>query len=157
MSYIINKTNGSVLTEIVDGTVDQTATDLTLIGKNASSYGEAFNENFVHMLENFANTSSPNNPIEGQLWYDTYENRLKVYNGTAWVVSGGSIVSASIPSSISQGDIWIDSLRKQLYFNIGGGETVLAGPAWSALQGITGFEVTDLLLVISYNVEYTIS
>ena len=41
MSYIINKTDGSVLTEIVDGTVDQTATDLTLVGKNASSYGES--------------------------------------------------------------------------------------------------------------------
>jgi hypothetical protein len=145
MSYIINKTDGSVLTEVVDGTVDQTATDLTLIGKNASSYGEAFNENFVRLLENFSNTSAPNNPIQGQLWYDTYENRLKVYNGTAWVVSGGSIVSSSIPSSISQGDIWIDSSRKQLYFNVGGGETVLAGPAWSALQGITGFEVLDIL------------
>lgn len=145
MSYIINKTDGSVLTEVVDGTVDQTATDLTLIGKNSSSYGESFNENFVHLLENFANTSSPNNPIQGQLWFDTYENRLKVYNGTAWVVSGGSIVSNSIPSSISQGDLWIDSLRKQLYFNIGGGETVLAGPAWTAQQGITGFEVSDIL------------
>ena len=57
MSYIINKTDGSILTEIVDGTVDQTATDLTLVGKNSSSYGESFNENFVHLLENFANTN----------------------------------------------------------------------------------------------------
>jgi hypothetical protein len=145
MSYIINKTDGSVLTEVVDGTVDQTATDLTLIGKNASSYGEAFNENFIKLLENFSNTNSPNNPIQGQLWYDTYESRLKVYTGTAWVVSGGSIVSTTIPSSISQGDLWVDSRRKQLYFNIGGGETILAGPAWTSLQGITGFEVLDVL------------
>ena len=84
MSYIINKTDGSVLTEIVDGTVDQTATDLTLIGKNASSYGEAFNENFIRILENFANTSSPNNPIQGQLWFDTGENRLKIY-ALVWI------------------------------------------------------------------------
>lgn len=145
MSYIINKTDGSVLTEVVDGTIDQTATDLTLIGKNASSYGEAFNENFVRLLENFSNTSAPNNPIQGQLWFDTYEGRLKVYNGTAWVVSGGSIVASSKPSSLSQGDIWIDSNRKQMFFDIGGGETILAGPAWSALQGITGFEVIDVL------------
>jgi len=143
MSYIINKTDGSVLTEIVDGTVDQTATDLTLVGKNASSYGESFNENFVHLLENFANTSAPNNPIQGQLWFDTSENRLKIYDGAGFRVSGGSIVSNTIPSTIGQGDIWIDSRRKQLYFN-DGVSTILAGPAWSTFQGITGCEVIDI-------------
>lgn len=143
MSYIINKTDGSVLTEVVDGTVDQTATDLTLVGKNASSYGEAFNENFIHLLENFANTSSPNNPIQGQLWFDTGENRLKIYDGSGFKVSGGSIVSNTIPSTIGQGDIWIDSRRKQLYFN-DGVSTILAGPAWSTFQGITGAEVVDI-------------
>lgn len=143
MSYIINKTDGSVLTEIVDGTVDQTATDLTLVGKNASSYGEAFNENFVHLLENFANTSAPNNPIQGQLWFDTSENRLKIYDGAGFRVSGGSIVANTIPSTIGQGDIWIDSRRKQLYFN-DGVSTILAGPAWSTFQGITGCEVVDV-------------
>ena len=66
MSYIINKTDGSVLTEIVDGTIDQVSTDLTLIGKNSSAYGELFNENFVHILENFASTSSPSKPVLGQ-------------------------------------------------------------------------------------------
>ena len=40
MSYIINKTDGSVLTEITDGNIDQVATDITLIGKSASAYGE---------------------------------------------------------------------------------------------------------------------
>jgi hypothetical protein len=143
MSYIINKTDGSVLTEIVDGTVDQTATDLTLVGKNASSYGEAFNENFVHLLENFANTSAPNNPIQGQLWFDTSESRLKIYDGAGFKVSGGSIVSNTIPSTIGQGDIWIDSRRKQLYFN-DGVSTILAGPPYSTFQGITGCEVVDI-------------
>ena len=143
MSYIINKTDGSVLTEIVDGTVDQTATDITLVGKNASSYGEAFNENFIHLLENFANTSAPNNPIQGQLWFDTSESRLKIYDGSGFKVSGGSIVSNTIPSTIGQGDIWVDSRRKQLYFN-DGVSTILAGPAWSTFQGITGCEVIDI-------------
>lgn len=144
MSYTINKTDGSVLTEITDGTVDQTATDLTLIGKNASSYGEFFNENLIKLLENFANTSQPNNPIAGQLWFDTSENRLKVYDGNGFKVSGGTIVSASIPSSIGQGDIWIDSTNQQMYFN-DGNATVLVGPLFSSSQTYSGFQVLDVV------------
>jgi hypothetical protein len=143
MSYIINKTDGSVLTEIVDGTIDQVSTDITLIGKNSTSYGEFFNENLVHLLENFANTSAPNNPIAGQLWFDTTENRLKVYDGSGFKVSGGTVVS-TIPPSLTQGDIWIDSFRQQLYF-YDGQATLLAGPGYTAQQGITGFSVTDIV------------
>jgi hypothetical protein len=143
MSYIINKTDGSILTEIIDGTIDQTATDLTLIGKNASTYGEFLNEDLVHLLENFANTTAPNNPIAGQLWFDTSENRLKIYDGAGFKVSGGTVVSNSVPI-LTQGDIWIDSARQQLYFN-DGVATLLAGPGYTAQQGITGFSVVDVI------------
>ena len=143
MSYIINKTDGSRLTEIVDGTVDH-STDLTLLGKNSSSYGEFFNENLVYLLENFSNTTAPNNPITGQLWYDTSEGRLKIYDGTLFKVSGGTIVSNIVPSSISSGDLWVDSYRQQLYFN-DGVSTILAGPGYSYQQGISGCQTVDVL------------
>jgi hypothetical protein len=144
MSYTINLTNGSTLTQIVDGTFDQTATNLTLIGKNTSSYGQFIDENFVYLLENFANSSQPSKPVVGQLWFDTSENRLKVYNGIEFTVTGGTIVANSLPGTLSQGDLWIDSFREQLYFN-DGKNTVLAGPVYSAQQGISGFKIIDIL------------
>ena len=70
MAYTVNKTSGALLATVSDGTIDN-STDLTFIGKNYSGYGELLNENFVKLLENFANTSAPSSPIAGQIWWDT--------------------------------------------------------------------------------------
>ena len=79
MAYNINKTDGTILTTVPDGQVDSFSSDLTLIGKNFSGFGESLNENLVRLLENFANSTSPSRPIRGQMWFDTTENKLKVY------------------------------------------------------------------------------
>ena len=144
MSYTITLTNGTTLTSVVDGSINQTATDLTLIGKNASGYGAFLNDNFIWLLENFANDTQPNRPMTGQVWFDTSENRLKVYNGTNFAVTSGTIVSSTIPSNISSGDLWINSTSGQLYFN-DGLDTRLVGPGYSTSQGITGFNVEDVV------------
>ena len=75
MSYKLNKTDGSLLVDLVDGKLDTTTTDISLIGKNYSGFGESINENFIKILENFANTSAPERPVEGQLWYDSTQNQ----------------------------------------------------------------------------------
>ena len=66
MAYEVNKFNNVFLTSVADGTID-TTTDLRLVGKNYAGYGEVQNENFVHLLENFANTTAPPKAITGQI------------------------------------------------------------------------------------------
>jgi hypothetical protein len=143
MTYKINKTDGSLITEVIDSAIDQTATDITLIGKNVSGYGKFINENFVKILENFANTSQPNNPLAGQLWFDTSENRLKVYDGLGFKNGSGPVVSGTAPSTAIQGDFWIDSAENQLHFYTGSNR-VLAGPIYKSSQGLSGFEVDTI-------------
>lgn len=152
MTYNINKTDGSLLAQVADSAIDQTSTDITLIGKNVSGYGEYINENFIKILENFASSTQPNNPIAGQIWYDTVGGRLKVYNGTGFGVGSGPIVSGSQPTSFVEGDFWIDNINKQLYF-YDGVDLTLAGPIYKDTQGKSGFEVNTIVDV--FLIEHT--
>ena len=144
MSYKLNKTDGTILTDLVDGTVDSTSSDLTLIGRNYSGFGEFLNENFIKLLENFSSADEPANPIRGQLWYDTSENKLKIYNGSQFTSSGGTTLSAQTPNAVA-GDLWIDTTRQQLYFFDGTGNPILAGPVYSKEQQKSGFECISVL------------
>ena len=90
MAYYVNKTDGTAII-VLDGTKDTTSTSLTLFGRLVQNYGDATNENFVHLLENFAFNVAPSNPIVGQLWYDTTVNNIKAYNGTTWVTVGSNL------------------------------------------------------------------
>ena len=143
MSYNINKTDGSLLVELVDGILDSSSTDLTLVGRNYKGFGEYINENFVHLLENFSSTSAPENPLKGQLWYDTSDERLKIYDGTTFRVAGGPIVSNQTPNMVA-GDLWIDNENNKLYF-FDGTDLVLVGPSYTAGQGKTGLEAYTMV------------
>ena len=143
MSYKINKTDSTLLVDLIDGRIDTDTTDLTLIGRNYTGYGEYFNENFIKLLENFSNTASPANPLRGQLWYDNSEGRLKVYNGTDWKGTDTTTVAGLQPTMLS-GDIWIDSANNQLYFS-DGTDVVLAGPVYAASQGSSGWDIVTLV------------
>ena len=144
MAYTVNKTDGTVLATIVDGTVDTTTSDISLVGRKSSNYGEILNENLIHMLENFASTTAPTNPVDGQLWYDKLEGRLKVYTGTEFKPTGGPLVQEDQPQGLVKGDLWVDSLNNQLYF-YDGIDLGLAGPIYTSAQGKHGWIVESIL------------
>ena len=137
MAYTINQTSGSVLANVADGTIDNTTTDLTLIGKNYSGYGDALNENFVKLLENFSHTTAPTSPLAGQLWWDSTNNLLKVYTGTTFKTVSSSTASATQPASGVVGDLWWDTANSQLKVYNGASWT-LVGPAFSSGSGQSG-------------------
>ena len=78
MAYTIVKSDGTVLTTIADGTINTTSSSLGLPGRNYAGYGQTLDTNFVHQLENFADTDPPPNPLRGQLWYNTNNQTLYV-------------------------------------------------------------------------------
>lgn len=146
MAYTVNKTDNTASPNqyIVQDGVINTQTDLSLIGKGYAGYGEAIAENFLHLLENFSNSTAPTSPIQGQLWYDSGEGRLKVYTGSNFTPSGGNVpYQSTAPSTLTQGDLWIDSDTGQLYF-YNGSSSILVGPPGST--GTTnGFTFDSIL------------
>jgi len=137
MSYIINLTNGNVLTTIADGTLNTTACTMALPGKNYAGYGIYLDDNFVHLLENSANNTAPTTPLIGQLWWNSSVKVMSVWNGTVWKTISSATSSASAPTSSVQGDLWYDTTNQQL--NVYSGTTwILVGPAFTNAQGTTG-------------------
>ena len=142
MAYTINLTDGTIFAVIADGTIN-TSSSMILVGKNYAGYGEFLDENFIHLLENGANTSQPSAPLTGQLWWDKSTSTMKVYNGTTFKVISASTASASAPASNVAGDLWFDTTNQQLkVYN--GTSFVLVGPASSSGEGTSGAVVTTL-------------
>ena len=136
MAYKINNTFGTLLVTLADGTIDIATTDLTLIGKGYAGFGEKLNENLVKLLENFNNTSAPNNKIQGQLRFDQINKQINVYDGTKFKPVGSTTNSTSAPTNAVQGDLWFDTSNTQLYVYTGTAWTLI-GPTTVAGSGVT--------------------
>ena len=151
----INK--GSITVE--DFTINN-ETSLGLPGRDVQSYGETVNENFLHLLENFANTDSPANPVEGQLWYDTTTgvDQLKLYDGTNWISASGvkkGVIAPEVELS-TLGDLWVNTNSQQVYIFTGSG-WLLVGPEYSEgvstgtkYQSIVSSDNQQIPVVINY-------
>ena len=136
MAYTINLTDGNVFATIADSTVN-TSSSMILVGKNYAGYGEFLDENFIHLLENGANTTAPAAPLTGQLWWDKTNFLLKVYNGTIFKTISAATSSATAPTSNVQGDLWYDTVNQQVKVYTGAA-FIVVGPAFSSSQGTTG-------------------
>jgi len=144
MSYTITTTSGTTIATVADGTVNNSNTSLTLIGKNYAGYGVFLNENFVKLLENFSYGTPPATPLTGQIWYDTSVGVLKVYTGSNWKAISSSASGATSPVNPVIGDLWWDSTNSQL--KVWSGTTwVIIGPSYTSTSGTSGALVETIL------------
>jgi len=144
MAYTINLTNGTILTTIADGTINNTVCSQTLIGKNYAGYGQFLDDNFVHLLESGANSTPPGAPLTGQLWWDTSSGLLKVYNGTTFKTVSSTTAQSTAPTSNVTGDLWYDTTNQQLKVYTGT-TWLVVGPAYTSGTGITGAIATTIV------------
>lgn len=121
MSYTIYKTNGMQLMTLLDGTIDDKYT-VKLVGKNYINYGTAQNENFIYLMENFANDTAPLYPLTGQLWYDTSANTLSYFDGASY----------NAVASVTQLGAGTTALETKLIANVAALNTAITANAASA-------------------------
>ena len=136
MAYTINLTNGTIFATVADGTINTTSS-VTLVGKNYAGYGEFLDENFIQMLENFSNTTAPAAPLTGQLWWDSTNSLMKVWQGATWKTISSATASATAPASNVTGDLWYDTINQQLKVWTGSAFLVV-GPAYTSSTGTAG-------------------
>jgi hypothetical protein len=162
MAYVIKNTAGGQLTIVNDGTIDQT-TSLTLVGRNYSNFGQIINENFVQLLENFANVTPPSNPVAGQLWYDSTNKKLKLYSGNLFRSLPQLVSAITQPTGQGVGDMWYNTTEQKLYV-FDGLNYNLIGPQFTGLSGLNAMVPAKLLdihgnvhYVLKHNVENTLT
>jgi hypothetical protein len=160
MPYILNNTNGTIVATVQDASLDLT-TDLIFVGRNYAGYGEWQNENFLKLLENFSNSSAPTKPIEGQVWYDTANKKLNVYDGEFWKGVSNlekGLINPANSKNPTSGDLWYEEREQQLYV-YNGSEYRLIGPLSGAdtrAQWKGSFEVSQEDLNRKFNLKAVI-
>lgn len=166
----IKYTDQSKKVVVQDKQLNSSDTPLTFLGKQYSGgYSTIIGENFLHLLENFCYGTPPENPVQGQIWFNnntitkidgtsgTSEDSygLKIYDGTNWLPIGIIKKSAQTPTvqsaestNLSLGDLYVDTAKQQLYIYNGTGGWTLIGPQFNTSER-TGAEVE--LIVDSAN------
>ena len=163
MAYNITLTNGTNLISggLPDGTIDNTNTSLTLVGKNYPGYGIFLNQNMVRLLENFANGSQPTAPLPGQLWWNTSSKYLNINTATTkgtasavWKTIATMTYSSSFTTTPVPGEQWYDTVNGQLKV-WDGGTWITIGPAATTATGNSG-AIPDTVAALSPAATYVV-
>lgn len=81
--FIITTSDSSYEIQLYNNTIN-TDYSLTFIGYGYANpklpNGQIINQNFVSLLQNFSNITPPENPINGQIWYDSNSESLNLYD-----------------------------------------------------------------------------
>lgn len=138
MPYTVNFTDSENKTPIT--VFDNTSSDDTSLrfpGRNVTGYGQIIAENFLALLENFSSPAAPVNPIEGQLWYDSVNGVLQLWDNTAWKAASGIQKGPNEPSIPDSkiGELWVDTTNQQLRIYTGT-RWILVGPSESSIDGL---------------------
>jgi hypothetical protein len=133
MPFYINHSDGTSLVTVEDGTINNTATNLTLVGKNFPTYGQYLNQNLITLLENSASGAAPDPSLKGQLWYDSTNKMLKFYRQgsttSTWQKLATTTESATAPADPRFGDLWWDTSNNQLkIYNTQNQSWIVVGP-----------------------------
>lgn len=150
MAVTLNKTDGTELVTIQDGAIDISTTNLSLIGRLYRNYGELVNENFVKLLENFANSSAPTTPIVGQIWYNTSTGVVNVYRSSGFIGLANLTTAAAQPNLSKQGDLWYDTVDGQLKL-YSGTAWIVVSPQYNLSQAKTGVFAETIRDVLNTN------
>ena len=145
MPYVLTKSNGRVYATIQDGSIDNTGS-LTFIGKNYAGYGQIIQQDLLYILENFSSSTAPTNPIQGQIWFDSGNLKLKVYDGTAFKGISFTTVSNSQPTTAQEGDYWFNTANSTLSIKVGDAFTKISGTGGGASSSgaiLTSVKDTD--------------
>lgn len=124
MSFNIRKSDGNQLTSIPDGTSNNSVSSLILFGKNFANWGTAINENMIHLMEHFADQSPPANPLIGQLWFDTVNKEMKV-----WQPNNQGVLAWMLLNALSLQNIAESIVPNRLYVSKTG-DDANSGRSW---------------------------
>lgn len=84
-AYTLDNSRGVTVAIINVGTTTGSTFPIEIQGQGIAPYGTVYADTVYHMLENFANTIEPTNPVEGMDFYRTDTQIPHFYDGAAFV------------------------------------------------------------------------